>query len=532
MQISPFTGFKAFGSVAGKFLEQPAKYARLVSYLPDWQGLIQASRDREKRPNHNALLKEVFTEQLQSFFAKYSKVKENVEAFSSPSTLTITTGHQLVLAGGPAYLYYKIASVIALSRQLSVLTGNKVVPVFWLASEDHDIEEIKEGNIKGKSYRWDGNWEGYSGVVPTNLLQDWKSRLILELQQSGAPSYLTERIEKAYAPDSNLAEATTRFIMDVFGDSGLLVLNPDHPQLKSLFATGMQQELEHQSSMKSMLPVLEEWPEIWENPKLEPQVKPREINLFFLHEKKRLRIIRHEENYFSAGDLTLGNLSEVLNTLHTAPEKFSPNVVLRPLYQETILPNVAYVGGPGEIHYWLELKPVFDAFGVFYPVLLPRLSLVVLMEKHLEKWQNLGLALSDFKEDLSLIQKKQLEKMGDDPVDWEQIIGRMENEYHELRSKVGIIDPTLQPGVMAEMSKTLQGLQNVKGKLTKALKVKNETVLRQSEKIYAEVFPENTPQERIETGLGLEWQVGPGFIEKIVSGDVMPGDVNSYLLSY
>lgn len=532
MQINPFPGFRAFGSVAGKFLENPAKYGQLISHLPDWQGLINSVREREKKPNHNALLYEVFSQQLQPYFSKFPQVKQHVEALLSPSTLTITTGHQLVLAGGPAYLYYKIATIIALSKQLSALTGNQIIPVFWLASEDHDIEELKEGTIKGRSYRWEGSWDGYSGVLPTNLLQEWKNHLIQQLSLDGAPKHLLERIENAYAPGLTLAEASTRFVMDVFGEHGLLVLNPDHPSLKALLKKVIQQELEQELSIKSMTRLLENWPDIWENPKLEPQVKPREINLFFLHEQKRKRIIRNEDGLFMAGEMVLGDLKAVLNILEISPEKFSPNVVLRPLYQECILPNVAYVGGPGELHYWLELKPVFEAMDVYFPVILPRMSLIALSEKHLLKWKALGLELNDFADNIDQIKRKQLDLMGDDPVAWEAINARLFSEYEELKEKVGLIDATLQPGVMAELNKTLQGLQNIKGKLTKALKLKNETVLRQSEKIYAEVFPSGLPQERIETGLALEWQLGPDFIKTISSRAVLPGDPNTYLLQY
>ncbi len=532
MHISPFSGYKAFGSVAGKFLHEPNKYTDLIAFLPDWEGLLEAVKSREKRTNHNELLHLVLTEQLQSYFTDYPLVKENVDAFKSPSTLCITTGHQLVLAGGPAYLYYKIATVIALAKQVTTLTGTKVVPVFWLASEDHDIDELREGNIKNKAYRWEGNWDGYSGVLPTDLLQNWKLKLVQELSQAGAPSAITSRIENAYRPGISLAQATTNFVMDVFGKSGLLILNPDEHRLKSLFSRVLEEELINQTSSKSIQATIDKWPEIWGIPKLEPQVKPREINLFFLHQNKRSRIIKDNQENYSAGENNLGTRTDLLSVLNTTPEKFSPNVILRPLYQETILPNIAYVGGPGEMHYWLELKPVFDAFDVFYPVLLPRMSYFALAEKHLQKWKSLGLAIEDFADKIDVIQKKQVDKLDDNSIHWDAIKTELVSKYEQLKSEVGNIDPTLQAGVSAELSKSIQGIENIKAKVNKSLKLKNETMLRQSEKIHSDLFPEGLPQERIETGIGLEWQIGPDFIEQILAREIIPGEATTYLISY
>jgi bacillithiol synthase len=532
VQIGPFSSYKAFGSVAGKFLHEPSRYADLIAFLPDWEGLLEAVKSREKRTNHNELLHLVLTEQLQSYFTDYPLVKENVDAFKLPSTLCITTGHQLVLAGGPAYLYYKIATVIALAKQVTTLTGTKVVPVFWMASEDHDIDELRDGNIKNKAYRWEGNWDGYSGVLPTDLLQDWKTKTIQELSQAGAPLTITNRIENAYRPGISLAQATTNFIMDVFGKSGLLILNPDEHRLKSLFSRVLEEELINQTSSKSIQATIDKWPEIWGMPKLEPQVKPREINLFYLHQNKRSRIIKDNQENYSAGENNLGNRGDLLNILSTAPEKFSPNVILRPLYQETILPNIAYIGGPGEMHYWLELKPVFDAFDVFYPVLLPRMSYFALAEKQMQKWNSLGLVEEDFAEKIEVIQKKQVDRLGENSIHWDAIKIELISKYEHLKSEVGNIDATLQAVVSAEMSKSILGLENIRAKINKSLKLKNETVLRQSEKILSELFPEGIPQERIETGIGLEWQIGPDFINQICAREIIPGDASTYLISY
>lgn len=532
MELNSFGAFKAFGSVAGKYLDSPQEYADLISFLPDFKGLLEAARAREKQSNHNALLQSVFHEQLKDFYEEFPLVKENVEAFGQSSTLCITTGHQLVLAGGPAYLYYKIATAIALSRQVSELTGIKVVPVFWLASEDHDIEEIKEGNIRGKNYRWEGSWNGYSGVLPTHLLQDWRNNLLEELKQAGAPIKIISRIEKSYRPGISLAEATRDFVLDVFGPWGILVLNPDDRRLKSLFTPVIIEEVKTGKSYSAMQDLLVRWDEIWKIPKLEPQVKPREINLFYLHENGRSRIIADEKGIFSAGNLSLGNLEELVAQIKVQPEKFSPNVVLRPVYQELILPNIAYIGGPGEIHYWLELKPVFDALGVFYPVLLPRLSLFALSEKQMNKWTSLGLTQDDFSEKIETVQKKQLQQFEENSIEWELARKEIEIIFNRIKEGVGKIDATLQAAVMAELNKSGQSLDQLKGRVNKALKLKNETVLRQSEKIMAELFPGGVPQERMETGLGIEWQIGEGFVKKLAEIEILPGRSESFLLKY
>ena len=532
MQISPFPDVNPFGSVAGKYLQGPANFSQLFNFLPDLAGLLQAVAAREKISGNNQILYEVLTEQLSDYFSSYPKVKENVESFLSPATLSITTGHQLSLLGGPAYLYYKISTVIALARQTSQLTGVKVVPVFWLASEDHDIEEIRGCKVKNKSFSWTGNWNGYAGVLPTDLLQDWIKETCKELSESQAPQFLIDRITKSYGPGKSLSTATRDFLMDVFGIYGLVIIDADCAKLKTLFTPLVIEELSQQKSETAMQDILSKWPEIWGMAKLEPQVKPRSINLFYLDNFERHRIVRDENGNFLAGNIALGNLEFVVNLAKSNPEKFSPNVVLRPLYQEILLPNIAYVGGPGEIHYWLELKPVFDSYKVFFPALLPRSSYMVLSNKQMEKWISLGLTLSEFNGSLANIQQKLLAQLDNSEIDWDLLQGRLAEIYDGLLNKMAEIDPTLKPVVSAELTKTIQGINHLKSKLNKSVKGKNEIVMRQSERIYGELFPTGQPQERVENGLGFEWSIGPEFIDSIVSRDVLPGDSVAYLINY
>src|SRR5258706_11943410 len=314
------------------------------------------------------------------------QVASNLKSLTDAKTFTITTGHQLNIFTGPLYFIYKIVTVINTCKILKQHYPEfNFVPVYWMASEDHDYDEIKSFRLYGKQYSWETSQTGAVGRFDPKGL----SKLIDEL-----PGDIST-FKNAYTKNKTLAEAVRHYVNEFFGTEGLVVIDADNRALKSLFSKVIRDDLFENTSKR----LVEEKNQLLEALGYHPQVFARDINFFYSEKNLRQRIEK-TENGFSVVDTSIKFSSIEIETLiKTEPEKFSPNVILRPLYQETILPNLAYVGGPAEVVYWLQLKGVFDHFKTPLPILMPRNFAAVMDEPSKKKFDKTGLELKDLFEE-------------------------------------------------------------------------------------------------------------------------------------
>jgi len=313
----------------------------------------------------------------------------NIELLNQPNTYTITTGHQLNLLTGPLYFIYKIITVINLTKELkAAYPEHNFVPIYWMATEDHDFEEINFFNFKNKKIEWKKESKGPVGRLNTQGMDLVFDAFSSELGLGNNAYYLRDLFKKAYLEHDNLADATRYLTYKLFEKEGLVIVDGDDTELKKIFIPFAKDELLHQTSFKKV------------NETLSPlkdysiQVNPREINLFYIQDQLRERIIYENGNYNINNTLLSFSESELLTELENNPENFSPNVILRPLYQELVLPNLCYIGGGGEIAYWLELKSNFEAHKITFPILLVRNSVLLVTKKQLSKLEKLNLIFS------------------------------------------------------------------------------------------------------------------------------------------
>jgi bacillithiol synthase len=243
-----------------------------------------------------------------------------------------------------------------------------------------------------------------------------------------------------------------------------------------------------------------------------PQIFPREINLFYLETGRRERIVRHDRGYtLVISDAPVWTEQELLSELDRHPERFSPNVVLRPLYQEKILPNLAYVGGPAEVAYWLQLKPAFDHFGLPFPVLLPRNFALIVSGMLAAKLDRFGLQPTDLFGGFKAAKDKLLDAAGKEDV---QLTGEMEELrrlFGSILQKAKSVDPSLAGFIGAEQARTEKILENIEKRLNKAEEQKQETGIRQLEGIANRLFPDGQLQERSDNFLNF-YINDPAFI--------------------
>ncbi len=415
----------------------------------------------------------------------------NIELLKLPNTFTITTGHQLNLFTGPLYFLYKIVSAINLSKQLKAKYSDyHFIPVYWMATEDHDFEEINHFKFKTTKIKWDKSSQGPVGRLSTQGLDEVYAQFEKELGIGDNAKYLKDLFKKAYLEHTNLADATRFIANELFKEEGLVIVDGDDVNLKKLFAPYVQKELVEQSSF---LNVSES------NKKLNEydiQVNPREINLFYIEDNLRERIVFEKGKYIINNTKIEFTESEILSELENYPEKFSPNVILRPLYQEVILPNLCYIGGGGEIAYWLQLKSNFESNGVTFPVLLIRNSVVIATEKQVQKIDKLNLSWSDLfskKEDLINKKTKELSSL---TIDFSEQKEFLRQQFIVLNNIAKRTDSSFTGAVKAQEAKQIKGLDNLEKRLLKAEKKILSNELERISIIQNELFPNDGLQER------------------------------------
>jgi bacillithiol biosynthesis cysteine-adding enzyme BshC len=438
--------------------------------------------------------------------------KANIALLQESSTYTITTGHQLCLFTGPLYFIYKIVSTVNLCKTLKEKFPDKnFVPVYWMASEDHDFEEINHINVFGKKVVWNSEQKGAVGEFGTEELQEVIVELKTILGESENSNSIIQLFEKAYTGNSNLADATRYVVNELFGEYGVITLDGNDVNLKHLFKEEFTEDIFEGTPAKLVNETITELKKNYS-----AQVTPRDINIFYKKTGLRERIEKQGDDYVVLNTDIRFTEKELKQIIETNPEKLSPNVVLRPLYQQKILPNIAYVGGPGELAYWLEYKTMFDAFHIHLPILMPR-NFVMLLDKGTQnKIQKLNLNTEDlFKNGEDLV--KAFIKTQHDDINLEEAKIQLASVFASVLETVSGIDKTLAGTTEAEKQKAINGLATIEQKINRALKQKSETDINQIWAVKGKLFPNNVPHERYDNFSAYYSKYGKEFIAGLMT---------------
>jgi bacillithiol biosynthesis cysteine-adding enzyme BshC len=462
--------------------------------------------------SHRRILVEEWTRQYKGLSPDAAVVK-NIEKLKNENTFTITTGHQLCLMTGPVYFIYKIVSAISLCKQLKKeYPQADFVPVYWMASEDHDFEEISSFRFQDKRIQWPGEPQGAVGELSLHSLQDVLTVFEKHLGSSKEAEQIKEWIALSYKSSSTLSEATFKLVNALFGDSGLLVLEPNTKPLKEVFQPYIEKELVSAFSNIAVLQQIEDLKAQY-NTNFTPQVNPREINLFYLTPKDRFRIEKKEGVYSLHGTEQQWSEAEMLAHVQKYPERFSPNVILRPLYQEVILPNLAYIGGGGELAYWLELKQSFEKSEVAFPLLVLRNSAVLFAEKEAKKIAKLKISPEDlFLKRNSLINKK-IRQISNIDLDLSFLKEQLVNQFEYLMGLTNETDPSFKGAVEAQKKKQFKGIEVLEKRLLKAQKRVLSDEVQRLVRLHDSLFPEDTLQERTVNFLTFYLILGDSFFD-------------------
>ncbi|MFV5691798.1 bacillithiol biosynthesis cysteine-adding enzyme BshC [Flavobacterium sp. LT1R49] len=481
-----------FSPLMNDYLNQKTNLQTLYNRFPtleNFEGQIL-----EKQANFDDSSRKILVSVLQKQYLNVETsalTKQNIDSLNDTNTFTVTTGHQLNLFSGPLYFLNKIISTINLTTELKAKYPTyNFVPIYWMATEDHDFEEINYFNFKGKKFHWNRESTGPVGRLSTEGLDEFLEIFALEIGSSLNANTIKKLFEDSYIKHDNLADATRHLANALFGIYGLVILDADNQDLKRNFIPFIKEELLHQSSHLLVLETAEKLKEYT------IQVNPREINLFYIEDNLRERIVFENNTYKVNHTKIEFSETEFLGLLENHPEKFSPNVIMRPLYQEVILPNLCYIGGGGEIAYWLELKSFFASAKVTFPMLLLRNSVLLATEKQAKKADKLDLTWTDlFSKQANLINNR-TKQLSEFPIDLASLKEQLQKQFEALYEVANKTDESFIGAVKAQEVKQIKGLENLEKRLLKAQKRNLSDILQRIIDLQNEIFPNQSLQER------------------------------------
>ncbi|WP_281239177.1 bacillithiol biosynthesis cysteine-adding enzyme BshC [Flavobacterium praedii] len=507
-----------FSPLMNDYLNQKNEIASLYHHFPTLENFKKQIEEKKINFNSNDngnLKRQTLVRVLKNQYAELTVSAEtlnHIELLNHPNTFTVTTGHQLNLFSGPLYFLYKIISTINLTKELKAKYSDyNFVPVYWMATEDHDFEEINYFSFKGKKFRWNKESKGPVGRLSTEGLAEFLEIYELEIGSSTNANTIKKLFEDSYIKHNHLADATRYLANALFGSSGLVILDADNQDLKRSFIPYIKDELLHQSSFKAVSETITKMNDYF------VQVNPREINLFYIEDNLRERIIL-ENNVYKVNHTKIEfTETEILALLESNPEKFSPNVIMRPLYQEVILPNLCYIGGGGEIAYWLELKSFFTSAKVTFPILLLRNSVLLATAKQNKKADKLNLTWSDLFSKQAALVNRITQKLSDFPIDFSVQKDALKKQFEALLELANQTDKSFLGAVKAQEVKQIKGLETLEKRLLIAQKRKFNDELQRVVDLQNELFPNQSLQERSANFSEFYLENGQHLIPQILS---------------
>lgn len=503
VQKLPLADTRSFSTFFLDYIQQKESLQKFYSRFPEVKNF--AAQIKEKSNSFPAAHREVLADTLQKQYkglTLHESVKQSIQQLRDSKTFTITTGHQLNIFTGPLYFIYKIVTVINACRELKKqYPQHNFVPVYWMASEDHDYEEIKYFRLYGKKHVWITDQQGAVGRFNPKGMDVLLSQI---------PGDIT-LFKTAYLKHNTLSDAVRYYVNELFGAEGLVTVDADDRSFKRLFQNVITDDLFNHAPKTNV----EEQNEALKELGYDPQVFARDINFFYLDKNVRGRI-ESNENGFSVIDTALKfSKEEVRKMIEEEPEKFSPNVILRPLYQEVILPNLAYAGGPAEVVYWLQLKKVFDHFKVPFPMLMPRNFASVIEKNVAEKFSKTGLEYKHLFEEKNFLFNQWVVKNSTHDLSLGKEMTALKETLAGIRDRASKIDPTLLKYVEAQAHRTTSGLEKIEHKMLRAEKRHHDDRLRQLEAVKDALFPNGSPQERVDNFLNF-YQRDSTFIKSLL----------------
>ena len=492
------------------FLDYISEFENVSTFYPkDFRndGDIEKTFDELKnydRP-HRKEIAGIIKKQYSNF--KISKQTEsNISSLTSEKTFAIVTGQQVSLFGGPLYTIYKTITAIKLARQLKEKYSDyNFVPIFWMEVDDHDFDEVAAVNIFDKANQHktlvynDGLDEevnrGSVGHIKFNAgIEKTLSDLEDSLRDNEFKDEILVLLKDCYSEGKTFKEAFKELFIKLFDEFGLIIFNPQDSAVKNILLPVFEKEINNFNTHTTT--------NVLKSAELEEvyhaQVKVKPVNLFFADGSGRHLIEPVEDGFRFKGKRKRLNKEELLNLLYFDPAAFSPNVLLRPICQDFLLPTAAYVGGSSEISYFAQVIPNYKFFDVVSPIIFPRSSGTIIESHLLSILEKYSLSLTDFYIDENILIEKAVKKVSD--FNFDDLFNKSEAEIkstlNKLKENLLTVDSALEQPIEKSISRIEQTLNTLKDKSKNAEERKHKTLIQQLQKVRNAVYPNNNLQER------------------------------------
>jgi bacillithiol biosynthesis cysteine-adding enzyme BshC len=514
-----------FSALINDYIETKGTAQSFVNYAASKEGYKKAIEQRASFPTNRKVLVEV----LQNQYTQLAKdindanvlnnkeafklVNDNVNLLLKENTFTVTTAHQPNIFTGPLYFIYKIVHAIQLAAELKKqFPQHNFVPVYYMGSEDADLQEVGSYTLAGEAYQWNTKQKGAIGRMKVD---DELIKLLQNLEGYWSVKPLGKEaidiLKQAYQKGKTIAEATLYLVHAFFGKYGLVVIQPEDAKLKSLFIDVMEKELRAGFSQKAIGSTKEKLASTYH-----VQSDGRDLNLFYLKDNTRARIEKQGASYIIVDTEMRFTEEEIVKELHAHPDRFSPNVILRGVYQETILPGIAFIGGGGELAYWMELKNVFNEVKVHYPILQLRNSFMFMNEKQTAHWNSLGFSLEDIFKPLLELELDYVKNQTKENLALTNHIASLNDLYASIQQDVIKIDTSLGDHAKNLSIQAQKKLALLEKKMIRAEKRKQQTSIDRIQAIKGSLFPKNSVQEREENFSEWVGAYGWDWVEAIL----------------
>lgn len=509
-----------FSRLNTDYLEDNIALRELYQFRPDDAGLDEAIALREQAPVNRKVLTTVLREQYRQYPVPEA-VRRNIEALEDENTFTVCTAHQPNLMTGYLYFIYKIIHAVRLAEHLGKRhPGKTFVPVFYMGTEDNDLDELGVFRFNGIRFRWQTEQTGAVGRMQTNDLQPLLQQLTTLIGPPGANAErLKDIILQAYGKHATIAEATRYIVNELLGRFGVVVLDPDDAALKALFAPVLREELMRPAAHD----LVRETSEML-NRQYKAQAFSRPVNLFYLKDGIRERIEQEGDTWRVLRSDIRWDRAALEEELQQHPERFSPNVILRGLFQETILPDVAFIGGGSEVAYWLQLKSVFDHYNVFFPALVLRQSALWIDARSAALQQQTGLTDEALFQPTEKLVRTFVQQHTHNDLSLEALKQQMSQVWEQVKQKATEIDITLKSSAEAALTKMRYQMDLIEKKMMRAEKRNMGDQISRIYKLRNKLFPNESLQERYDTFMSYYLEQGDAFFDALLEHTLPYGD--------
>lgn len=443
-----------------------------------------------------------FLEVFNQSFGAGENTLNNIERLKSDESLVVVTGQQMTLYGGPLYTVYKTLTAISTAKQYEKLLNRPVVPVFWLADEDHDAEEISRiglfDNDELKTCEVEfQNSEIRSGELALDsVIQQLKACIQDSLYETDFSKDLWQLLDKCYHPENNVSTSFGSLLLNLFDNHGLVLAGSNSEIVKNETADLLAQSVEKREEIYNTLSAITQ--------KLidvgyHGQVHLSDSNLFYITEKNHRVKLQYAKGNWSIEESDLSWTTEELkDDIKKHPNRFSPNVFLRPVMQDRFLPVITYVGGPAEVAYYAQMKGMYEVFDQKMPQILPRFSATIIESSIDRIFEKLPFTLEEYHQRIEDLESQFISQS--DTPDIEKIFDDWKSKAKDItddkKKIIAEIDPTLESSAGKATAAYFTELDKLKGKIYRSLKQQEQTQLDRISRIQSNLFPGGNLQER------------------------------------